>query len=272
VLRLGHCDGPPLRVGLIGAGHVGRAIAEGCVAGRAGNVLLVGVFTRHHSRFVAGGRRPVPVPACGTIEELLEYRPDVVVEAASAAALAELGPRVLAGGAAIVALSASCLSDPKVERQFRSLVTKTKRNLYIPSGAADGIEFLLATRNGDLQSVELTVTWATNGEVPGYKGTGDPQQVFDGSARDAARLYPRQLNFVVTVGLAGLGLDKTRVRVLLDPKAAHTYYRLEAIAKAYELRTTVELPRHDGRRGRLAALSGLQALRELSCVNPNQHV
>ena len=108
-------------------------------------------------------------------------------------------------------------------------------------------DHLLANRDDELRSVRLVITWHPNPRAVPYTGQGEVQEVFEGTAREAGRLYPRTLNFVVAIALAGLGLDRTEVRILLDPDAVQTAYRLEIDAATTGLRAEVELRRPDRR-------------------------
>jgi aspartate dehydrogenase len=264
LLAIGPRAKEPLRVGLWGCGELGKQVAEGIRAGHAGKVQVVGVFARRHSPDLAETAASLGAQPCTDLEAFLRLRPSVVLEVARAAGLAGLGPRMLEAGVDLIALSPSCLFDEAVEARFQLAADASGRSLMIPSASADGVDLLLANRRHELRGVRLTITWRPNDELPPYTGRGELQEIFVGSAREAGRLYPRQLNFVVTLALAGLGLDGTEVRILLDPEARSTRYVLEVAAAATGLRAEVELRRPTARRGRTAVLSGLQMLRQLA--------
>lgn len=254
----------PPRVGLWGCGELGKQVAAGIRAGQAGRIDVVGVFARRRSPDLLETAAALGAEPCTDLEAFLRTRPSVVLEVARAAGLAELGPSILEAGVDLIALSPSCLFDAAVEERFRRAAESSGRSLIIPSASAVGIDLLLANRRDDLRSVRVTITWRPNAELPPYTGAGEPQEAFVGSAREAGRLFPRQLNFAVAIALAGLGLDRTELRVVLDPAARLTGYVLEVDAAATALRAEVELRRPDNLRGRTAVLAGLQALRQLA--------
>jgi aspartate dehydrogenase len=264
MLRIGPRRAEPLRVGLWGCGNLGKQVAAGIRTGRGGNVRVVGVLARTRSEALLATAASLGAEPCTSLEDFLALRPAVVLEVARAAPLAELGPRILEAGVDLIAISPSCLFDPEVEARFQRAADAGGSSLLIPSASAAGIDFLLAARRDILHAVRLTIRWRPNEELPPYTGRGEPQEVFVGTAREVGRRYPRHLNFVVAVALAGLGLDATEVRIFLDPTVRFTSYRLEIDGGAIGFDGSVELRRPTGERGRLAVLAALQTLRELT--------
>lgn len=252
-----------LLIGLLGCGRLARQLADLVDRDREQRFRIVSVLARRSSPALHDTAQRLNARACTKLGEALEARPDVIVEVASADALAKLGPKILAAGVDVVALSPSCFTDPNVEGKFRRAVAYGNRTLYIPSASAVGVEFLSALHEDTVSRVHVTITWKPPADaLPTVVGNGS-HEIFSGSAREAGRRYPAQLNFVVTLGLAGIGLDKTTVRVLLDPAATCTSYVLEAEGGAGELVGAVTLRRPNDEPGRLAVLAALDTLRQL---------
>jgi aspartate dehydrogenase len=108
---------------------------------------------------------------------------------------------------------------------FAAELARAGEAIWIPSGAIAGIDGLLAARTAGLQRVTYTsikppLAWKG---TPGERlvaGLADKVTFFEGSARQAAMQYPQNVNVGATVSLAGLGLDRTQVRLVSDPEAS----------------------------------------------------
>jgi aspartate dehydrogenase len=258
---------PARRVGILGLGAIGRPVARAVAAGMPG-LVLAGATSLDAARaraFLAS--LPGAPPFLG-FEALLE-RADVVVEAATQAALVERAPAILEAGRDLVVLSVGALLDhPEwVERAAARGV-----RIHAPSAAIAGLDGLKgAAVDGHLDAVVMETRKPPRGlaGAPGVAGLDlgaltAPTLVFEGTAREACRAFPANVNVVAAVSLAGLGPDRTCIRIHADPSIDRNRHTVTAEGAFGRLRIEIDnVPSENPRTGKLAYLSTIAYLRDL---------
>jgi aspartate dehydrogenase len=95
-------------------------------------------------------------------------------------------------------------------------------------------------------------------------GVSEPLKLFEGSAREAIRGFPANVNVSVALALAGIGPDLTQVEIWADPGITRNIHRIEVDADSARLSMTIEnIPSDNPRTGRITALSVIACLRNL---------
>jgi aspartate dehydrogenase len=100
-------------------------------------------------------------------------------------------------------------------------------------------------------------------DAPAPATLASAQVVFEGNAVEAVRRFPFNINVAATLSLAGLGPERTMVRIIADPDAKGNTHEIYARGKSGVLRFTMEnVPHPDNpRTSHLAALSAIETLR-----------
>lgn len=168
-----------------------------------------------------------------TTEALVAAAPEVVIEAAGHEAVAATGEAVLASGAEFVVSSVGALCDDDLHARLRAAAARGGGRLTLLPGAIGGLDILAAAKLSGLGEVSYVsrkppAAWVgTPAETcVDLTAIGEPTVFYEGSAREAARDFPKNANVAATVALAGLGFEATRVRLVADPTVSGNVHEI----------------------------------------------
>ena len=220
-----------LRVAVAGFGAIGKVVAEQIDCGIEG-IELAAVSARDAARAeraMAGFARPVPVVPLDRLGE----KADIVVECAPASVLREIAEPALAAGRTLIVLSCGALLD---NFDLADLARRQGGRILVPTGALLGLDAVQAAAVGEISRVHMITRKPPNGldGAPylvehgiSVLGIREPRCVFSGTAREAARGFPANVNVAAALGLAGIGPDRTTIEIWADPEnhPQHTPHR-----------------------------------------------
>ena len=258
-----------LRVGLIGYGSIGRKLGEAVLRGEAGRCELAAVLVRRPGK-VTGGEQPPPCPVTSDAADFLATAMDLVIEAAGHDALKSYAEDVLRQGKDLLVISVGAFADAGFQQRVERAAHDYGGRLYLATGAIAGLDAIAAAAVGGLESVIHSVRKPPRGLLPPGEAaeaerSGEARELYNGPARQAAIQFPENVNVAAAVSLAGLGLDRTTVRVVADPGVTRNTHEIEARGEFGELRVLLQnVPSENPKTGRLTAMSVIKALRNLT--------
>jgi aspartate dehydrogenase len=256
-----------MKIGLIGGGNIGRFLLQSINTNRLlADSKIVGIYTRN-PKSAKQLATQFDMEVYEDIESLLQSKVDLVVEAATVEVVKQNAAAILSSGKDLVLSSVGALSDLKFVQSLERICKANGKKIHLPSGAIGGLDVLKAAKsNGELLSVSI-ITRKPPQALPG--APLDKEHVlFEGSARDAIELFPKNINVSIILSLAGLGPDKTRVKIISDPSIMKNSHCIVAKGSFGELSIKVEndpMP-NNPKTSYLAALSVLSSLKNRDAV------
>ncbi|MGE0735952.1 MAG: aspartate dehydrogenase domain-containing protein [Alphaproteobacteria bacterium] len=202
------------RIGLIGFGYVGRNVFERIRADDDFGLDVAFVYNRD------SGKLKDAVPEhliCKALSKAESFDPHLIVEMAHPSISKSFGDKFLRY-ADYLPLSVTALADAELEKKLRRAAKTHQHRLLIPHGALMGLDSLFEWRH---MWEEVTITFEKHPNAIDFSESGmtaptGRATVYDGPARGIAAKFPRNVNTMVTCGLATVGLDKCRAVLIAD--------------------------------------------------------
>lgn len=268
--------GQELRVGLIGVGSIGRFLLDSIqkgLAGRARVVVISGLVETDEQ--LAELAKKYGCAYTRNLKTLAEFGPEVVIEAAAQEVVRQWAIPVLEQGLDLLVMSVGALADAAFYAEVGAAVKRTRRRLYVPSGAVGGLDILRTAGIDRLDEVRL-VTSKPPRALAGapffqthpldLEAITERQVIFSGTAAEAVKLFPQNVNVAAVLSLGGLGAERTMVEVVADPQLDRNVHEVVARGSFGEMRlqlANVPSPVNP-KTSFLACLSPLALLRRLS--------
>lgn len=258
-----------LRIGIIGCGAIGRELGR-AISSQIPGVDLVALADVDEEKARKLAETLLSCPQTLSPEKLIN-RVDLVIECASSSASAAIAEKTLSQGKDILVMSVGGLLGK--ENLFQLAREKNCR-IYLPSGALAGLDGVKSAAAGRIDSVTLTTRKPPAGlrgapylvkEGIDLNSLREGGVVFEGTAEEAVKGFPRNINVAATLSLAGIGATKTRVRIVADPKISRNIHEIEVEGEFGKLISRTEnLPAPSNpKTSFLAILSSIATLKSL---------
>jgi len=261
-----------MRIAIIGGGVIARLVLEH--SGALGDVQVVAIAGRSPQSKGKALAADFGIPFVVGLEALAATRPEAVVEAASHDAVREYGEAMLAQGISFVALSGGALCDDALRDRLERAAARNRALLYVPSGGIGGLDALKAVCLAGADAVSIAVTKppvAWKG-IPYVEKLGVDLDrmsaatvLFEGSAREGVPHFPANVNIAAVLSMAGIGFDRTRLKVVADPALKFNTHFIVIRGKTGRIDIkfeSVAMPENP-KTSMLACYSALAAIREL---------
>jgi aspartate dehydrogenase len=260
-----------MKVGVVGLGAIGRRVCEALDAGIKG-LTLVAATARDRERGERFLKGLSTAPPFVDLDALVEAA-DLVVEASTQAHLAQIAPKALGAGRHLVVLSCGGLLG---RDDWIALAEARGCRIFVPSGAIAGLDGVKGARLGAITAVTMETRkpprglegapWIREQKID-LSAVARETVIFEGPAREACRAFPANVNVVAALSLAGVGPDRTRIRIFAVPGLSRNQHRIRIEGEFGRLTVEIEnVPSENPRTGKLSYLSTIALLRDLGAT------
>lgn len=251
------------RLGIVGTGHLGRIIAGAWKDGYLEDYELTAIAGRDAAKAKKTAAE-AGCPCGGSLEELLEKKPEYIAEAASVAFLKEYAVSILEKGINLVVLSIGAFADAAFYEKVRETAKKSGAKLYIASGAVGGFDVLRTIALMEQAKVSFQTRKGPDSlrNTPLFKEElleeGEATHVFGGTAEGAIAILPTKVNVAVAASLAGADPAHTAMNIYSVPGMAGDEHKITSEIDGVKAEVTIY-----SRTAEIAAWSVVSVLRNI---------
>ncbi|MEI6631599.1 MAG: aspartate dehydrogenase [bacterium] len=261
-----------IKIGIVGCGAIGASLARVIVSNFSNDARLVALYDIER---IKSERLSQSLSNKGLVKadltSLIEYS-DLVIECASSLHSWNIAKRTLIRSRDIMIMSVGGLISrlPALTK----LADKHGARVYIPSGAISGIDALKAAKLSGIKSITLT----TRKHPLSFKGVKYIKEkrivldkirgeriLFSGTAKEAVKYFPQNINVAAVLSMAGIGEKNSRVRIIADNRVKRNIHEIRIESKAGDITTRTENVLHpdNPKTSYLAVLAAVATLKQI---------
>ncbi|TLX86319.1 MAG: aspartate dehydrogenase [Thaumarchaeota archaeon] len=269
------------KVAVIGYGSIGKEIIAATEKGEIPNAKIVALFDKEARVIHSLDNDDIEFHLFTNFDEFYNspiYSDlDVIIECASKDAVRDYGKKIIESRKDVIILSVGAFSDKKYLTELQNLSNLNKTRILIPTGAIAGLDSIRSVKKY-LDSLTITTTKHPKSLVgaPYFKSSkikldeiSEKTVLYEGNAITAIEYFPANVNVAVSIALAGIGLEKTQVRIIADPMISVNKHEILGKGSFGEILIIVQnIPSPaNPRTSYLASLSAIECLRSLCNEN-----
>lgn len=198
------------------------------------NINLSAILVKPESVEATKSQVPSSVEVISNINEISQ-KPDIAVEMAGQQGLKQHAVKILEKGIDLGIISVGAFTDSEFTQNVYDTAKNNNVKVHILAGAIAGIDGLNAASLAGLdrvtyEGIKKPASWKGSyaDKLFDSNNVKERYNFFNGSAREAASLFPANSNVAATIALAGVGLDDTKVSLIVDPNIKHNMHRITA--------------------------------------------
>jgi len=267
---------PKRIVGLLGCGTIGTHLALAINSDEIDNAYLGGMFDIiQENAATLKSKLKTDVQVYSDFDNLIAASVDIIIEAASQEAVRRFSKPIVEAGKDLMIMSVGALADGALLTELSEIssLKKGKNRIYVPSGAIAGIDAIRSVRRL-IDSITLTTTKSPKSlsgapfltaKNINLNSITEITEIYEGTASEAVKLFPANVNVAAVLSLAGIGSDKTKVRVVVNPHATTNQHEIVATGSFGDIKITVNNETAPGnpKTSFLAVLSAIECLRSI---------
>lgn len=258
------------KLALIGSGSLGSIIAKVVSQDLSEEYEISGILSGQIENAISLAEE-IGSKAYKSLDEIIDDKPDFVIEAASPDVFKDIGVKLLANGISIIPLSVGALADKEFYNRVKETALKNNSRVHIPSGAVGGFDVLRAAMA--MEEAEVSITTEKSPEslngAPFLKGRKlseeKAEEIFNGFALQAIEHFPENVNVAVATALATTGVENTKVSIKSIPGFKSNKHSIKLVGETINVEITIETtPSEDNpKSSTLTAYSVISLLRNL---------
>lgn len=217
-----------LKIGLIGCGTIGQFLLEKINQEKVlQGYEITAIFDERDksAERLQDFSSRYAVESYSDLEEFLQSPIDIVVECANLEFVQKHATRIVESKDLLI-ISIGALANLSFHQELAAKVKESGRKVYLPTGAIGGIDLVKAANvMGGLEAVTLISRKPS--DALSDELLTEETVLFKGSAKDAIAKFPKNANVAIALSLAGIGIEKTYVQIVMDPTIKRNIHMIE---------------------------------------------